>query len=87
VSPIVGGKTIKGPADKLMKSLGTEPSAVGVAELYRDFIDTLIIDKVDQKLAPQIRSLGMKTIVSQTLMRTMSDKVHLARVALSEIKS
>jgi LPPG:FO 2-phospho-L-lactate transferase len=87
VSPIVGGKTIKGPADKLMKSLGTEPSAVGVAELYRDFMDTLIIDKVDQKLAPQIKSLGIKTIVAQTLMKTMSDKVHLARVALSEIKS
>jgi LPPG:FO 2-phospho-L-lactate transferase len=87
VSPIVGGKTIKGPADKLMKSLGTEPSAVGVAALYRDFMDTLIIDKVDQKLAPQIKSLGMKTIVTQTLMKTMSDKIHLARVALSEINS
>ena len=87
ISPIVGGKTIKGPADKLMKSLGTEPSALGVAELYRDFMGTLIIDKVDQKLAPQIKSLGIKTIVTQTLMKTMSDKVHLARVALSEIKS
>jgi LPPG:FO 2-phospho-L-lactate transferase len=87
ISPIVGGKTIKGPADKLMKSLGTEPSAVGVAMLYRDFMDTLIIDRIDQKLAPQINSLGMKTIATQTLMKTMSDKVNLAQITLSEIKS
>ena len=86
ISPIVGGKTVKGPADKLMKALGIECSAVGVARVYRDFLDTLIIDEVDRKLAPQIRSLGIKTIVTQTLMRTMSDKVHLARIAVSETK-
>lgn len=87
ISPIVGGKTVKGPADKLMKSLGLEASALGVAKLYRNFLDTLIIDKVDRKLAPQIRSQGIKTIVTQTLMKTMIDKVHLARVAVSEFKS
>jgi LPPG:FO 2-phospho-L-lactate transferase len=87
ISPIVGGKTVKGPADKLMKSLGMEASALGVAKLYRSFLDTLIIDKVDRKLAPQIRSLGIKTIVTQTLMKTMTDKVRLARVAVSEFKT
>jgi LPPG:FO 2-phospho-L-lactate transferase len=87
VSPIVGGKTVKGPADKLMKSLETEVSAVGVATLYRDFLDTLIMDKVDQKLASRIESLGIKTIVTQTLMNTIADKVRLARVAVSEFKS
>ena len=87
ISPIVGGKTVKGPADKLMKSLGVEPSALGVAKLYRDFLDALIIDKVDRKFAPQIQSLGIKTIVTQTLMKTMINKVHLARVAVSEFKS
>jgi len=87
ISPIVGGKTVKGPADKLMKALGIECSAVGVAAVYRDFLDTLIIDKVDRKLAPRIRSLGIKPVVAQTLMRTMSDKVRLARIAVSEIES
>jgi LPPG:FO 2-phospho-L-lactate transferase len=87
ISPIVGGKTVKGPADKLMKSLGMEASALGVAKFYRNFVDTLIIDKVDRKLAPKIRSLGIKTIVTQTLMKTMIDKVRLARVAVSEFKS
>lgn len=87
ISPIVGGKTVKGPADKLMKYLGMEASAFGVAKCYVDFLDTLIIDKIDGKLAPQIRSLGIKTIVTQTLMKTMIDKVRLARIAVSEFNS
>ena len=88
ISPIVGGKTVKGPADKLMKALGIECSAVGVAALYRDdFLDTLIIDRLDRKLAPQIRSLGIKAVVTQTLMKTLGDKVRLARIAVSEVKS
>jgi LPPG:FO 2-phospho-L-lactate transferase len=84
ISPILGGKTVKGPADKLMKSLGIEASAIGVAKCYKDFLDTLIIDKIDAQLVPQIRSLGIKPIVTQTLMKTTVDKVHLARRAISE---
>jgi LPPG:FO 2-phospho-L-lactate transferase len=87
ISPIVGGKTVKGPADKLMKALGIESSAVGLATIYRDFLDTLIIDRVDRKLAPQIRALGIKPVVTQTLMKTMVDKMRLARIAVSELKS
>ena len=87
INPIIAGKTVKGPADKLMKSLGYEPSAIGVARYYKDFLDTLIVDNVDRKLAPTIRSLGIKTVVTQTLMRSMRDKARLARVALSEFKS
>ena len=86
VSPIVGGKTVKGPADKLMKGLGVEPSAVGVANYYKDFLDTLVIDRVDAKLAPRIRALGIKAVVAQTLMTTMADKIHLARIAVREFK-
>jgi LPPG:FO 2-phospho-L-lactate transferase len=87
ISPIVGGKTVKGPADKLMKALGMECSAAGVAKAYEDFLDTLIIDRVDRKLAPRIESLGIRAVVTQTLMKTMSDKVRLARIAVSEIKA
>ena len=86
ISPIVGGKTVKGPADKLMKSSGIEASAIGVAKYYDDFLDVLIIDKIDAQLAPQIRSLGIKPIVTQTLMKTMADKVHLAQRAISEFR-
>jgi LPPG:FO 2-phospho-L-lactate transferase len=84
ISPIVGGKTVKGPADKMMKFLGVDPSSVGVAMYYKDFLDALIIDKIDARLAPEVKSLGIKPIVAQTFMKTMRDKVHLARVAMSE---
>jgi LPPG:FO 2-phospho-L-lactate transferase len=69
-----------------MKALGVKPSALGVAELYKDFLDTLIIDRVDKSLEPQIESLGIKVIVTNTLMRTMADKVRLAKRVLSEFK-
>lgn len=87
ISPIVGGKTVKGPADKLMKAVGVEASAVGVAEFYKDFLDTLIIDRVDRPLAPDIEALGIKPIVTNTLMRTLADKVRLAKVAISEFNN
>jgi len=86
ISPIIGGKTVKGPADKLMKSLGVQPTALGVARFYSDFMDMLIIDRVDRKIAPRIRSLGMGAVVTQTLMKTMRDKVRLAQTAISELK-
>jgi LPPG:FO 2-phospho-L-lactate transferase len=86
ISPIVGGKTMKGPADKLMKALGVAPSALGVARLYRDFLDTLIIDRVDRDLASDIQNLGIKAVVTNTLMKTISDKVRLAKVAVSEFE-
>ena len=86
ISPIVGGKTIKGPADKLMRSLGVEPSALGVAQVYRDFIDTLIIDRVDKDLEKSIEGLGIKAVVTDTIMRSLTDKVRLARIALRELQ-
>ena len=86
ISPIVGGKTIKGPADKLMRSLGVEPSALSVAYLYRDFIDTLIIDRVDEDLEKRIEALGIKPIVTDTIMRSLGDKVRLARIAMRELR-
>lgn len=85
ISPIVGGRALKGPADKMMRSLGMEPSAVGVAKAYSDFLDTLVIDSADRKLAPQIQMLGIKAVVANTIMRTMSDKTRLARLAISEL--
>ena len=85
ISPIVGGRTVKGPADKLMRALGLESTALGVAECYRDFLDTLIIDQVDKKLAHGIEKLGIRPLVTNTLMRTMADKVHLARIVMSEV--
>ena len=86
ISPIVAGKTVKGPADKLMKGLGLKSSALGVAEYYRDFLDTLIIDRADSRLVPDIENLGIKPVVTNTLMRKMTDKISLARIAISELQ-
>jgi LPPG:FO 2-phospho-L-lactate transferase len=86
ISPLIGGKSVKGPADKLMKATGIKPSATGVAEFYSDFLDTLIIDSVDKKLVPEIEKIGIKAVVTNTLMKSMSDKVRLARKAVSELE-
>jgi len=87
ISPIVGGKTIKGPADKLMKAVGVEATALGVANLYSDLLDTLVIDEIDRSLAPQIQELGVKVLVTDTIMKNLNDKMRLARVVLRELGS
>ena len=58
VSPIIGGAPIKGPADKLMRGLHMDVSAVGVARCYRDFLDVMVIDTQDAHLASDIEDLG-----------------------------
>jgi LPPG:FO 2-phospho-L-lactate transferase len=83
VSPIIAGLPVKGPADKLLRGLGCEVSALGVARLYSDFLDTFIIDTLDAAQKPQIESLGLKVKITNTLMRTLDDKVALARFVLS----
>lgn len=87
VSPIVGGRAIKGPADKLMSGLGLEVSAYGVAKLYEDFLDDFIIDRVDEELKDEIESLGVRVTVTNTIMEGIEDKVHLAKIALELIEA
>ncbi len=68
VSPIIGGKALKGPADRLLVELGREASAVAVAEWYAEVVGTLIIDSADAELAPAIEALGVRAIVTDTIM-------------------
>lgn len=86
ISPIVGGTTIKGPADKLMQGLGLEVSAYSVAFLYRDFLDVFIFDDVDKAEGEKIERLGVKAIAADTIMRTLEDKIRLARLALAALE-
>ncbi|MGH2459364.1 MAG: 2-phospho-L-lactate transferase [Chloroflexota bacterium] len=79
VSPIVGGRALRGPADRMLESLGHEVSAYGVAELYRGLIDGMVIDEVDAALAPRIEALGMRVLVAPTVMLTIEDRASLAR--------
>jgi len=82
VSPIVGGAPIKGPADKLMRGLGMEVSAAGVARCYRDFLDVLVIDEQDAHLLSRIEDLGIPTVATNTIMRDSAAKAALARKVL-----
>ena len=86
VSPIVGGAPIKGPADKLMRGLGLEVSSYSVANLYRDFLDTFIIDDIDVAERGKIEDLGLEVVATNTVMRTLQDKVNLARSVLDVLE-
>jgi LPPG:FO 2-phospho-L-lactate transferase len=82
VSPIVAGAPIKGPANKLLKGLGLEVSAYSVAKLYADFLDVFVIDVADESEKEKIQALGIEVRVTNTIMRTLADKVSLAKVVL-----
>ncbi len=82
VSPIIAGAPVKGPADKLLRGMGREVSAFGVAELYVDFLDTFIIDTTDAAESERIEKLGIKVKVTNTLMRTLEDRINLAKAIL-----
>jgi len=82
VCPIVGGKSLKGPSDKMLAELGYEPSALGVARLYADFTGTFVIDPADKAQTASIRELGLKVEVIPTVMTTRAQKRKLARSLL-----
>jgi LPPG:FO 2-phospho-L-lactate transferase len=82
VCPLVGGKSLKGPSDKMMLELGYDVSAAGVAGLYRDICCTFVIDETDADQRAGIEALGMKASVLPTVMRTTEDKENLARAIL-----
>ena len=78
VSPIVGGRALKGPAAQMLSTLGHEVSALGVARLYAGLIDGLVIDDVDRDLAPAIDLTGTRVMVTSTVMGDEADRRRLA---------
>jgi LPPG:FO 2-phospho-L-lactate transferase len=86
ISPIVGGKPVKGPADKLMAGKGIEVSAKGVAELYQDFLDVFIIDQVDAQLKTAIEALKIQVVLENTMMTSLDRKKRLAQTVLDAAK-
>ena len=85
ISPIMGGKAVRGPAHKMMKELGNESSSFGVAAIYKELINVMIIDNRDVNLKTSINDLGMSVIVTNTLMSNMDSKINLARLALNSM--
>ena len=86
ISPIIAGTVVKGPAEKLMRGLGIEVSAYSVANLYKDFLDAFILDIADKEQKERIEALGIKGVVTNTLMKTIEDKKRLAKIALSYLQ-
>ncbi|MEM3670380.1 MAG: 2-phospho-L-lactate transferase [Thermoprotei archaeon] len=68
VSPLVAGKTLKGPADRMMRGLGLEASVTGVAKIYADFVSKLVIDVQDSSESEKVESTGVKPVVANTIM-------------------
>jgi LPPG:FO 2-phospho-L-lactate transferase len=82
VSPIVGGRALKGPADKMLLSLGHEASATGVAAMYSGLVDGMVVDSVDEEERPGIEDIGMSVLVTDAVMRDARDRGRLARETL-----
>ena len=82
VSPIIGGQAVRGPAAKIMAELGHEPTCLGVAGLYQNVCDVLLIDEQDRQEIPAISEMGIEARVAPILMESEEDKVALARLIL-----
>ncbi len=86
VSPILGGKTVKGPAAKMFRELGIEPSALAVANHYCDLVTGFVLDKIDEQLKGDI-GINMSTMVTNTLMKDVTDRSRLAQDVLHFIEA
>ena len=87
VSPIVGGQAIKGPAAKMFRELGWEPSAVAVAQHYQGLVTHFVLDRLDADLESAIQSLGMQTLVTNTIMQSLEDRTRLATEVVDFVTS
>jgi LPPG:FO 2-phospho-L-lactate transferase len=87
ISPIVAGLPIKGPLHRMLTGLGHEVSPVGVARLYRDFVSIFVLDERDAEHAPRIAELGMRPVVTDTIMSTPARSRRLARRVMKELAS
>jgi LPPG:FO 2-phospho-L-lactate transferase len=85
ITPIIGGRALKGPAADMLRDLGHEVSARGVASMYRDFTDVFVLDRADNTLEPKIQELGMQVLVTDTMMSTFESKQRLAGIIMNSI--
>lgn len=83
VSPIIAGRALKGPADRMLASLGHESTALGVARMYAGLVDRFVLDEADAGLASEVEALGMAADVMPTVMRSDADRAALATALLA----
>jgi LPPG:FO 2-phospho-L-lactate transferase len=85
ITPIIGGRALKGPTAEMLRDLGHSPTATGVASLYRDFADIFVLDKRDSAIENEIQALGLQVLIADTVMNTLEDKQRLAREVLRAV--
>ncbi len=85
VSPIIGGRALKGPADRMLASLGLESSSLGVGRLYADLVDTFVLDTVDAGSVAEVRALGLHALVTDTIMTDDASRARLAAEVLEAL--
>lgn len=82
ITPIIEGRALKGPAADMLRDLGHEVSALGVARVYRDIADVFVLDETDSGLRASIEALGLRVMITNTVMGTLEDKEQLAKEVL-----
>lgn len=87
VSPIIGGQALKGPAANMLRTLGHDVSALGVARIYSDLIDGMVIDHADAELGPQIEATGTPVMVTNSIMGDAADRARFAREVVGFARS
>ena len=85
VSPIIGSDAVSGPASKFMRALDIEVSSIGVADLYKDFLDNIVIDDKDSNLEPQLKQIINKVTITNTIMNSLGVKKNLAQIIIDSI--
>ena len=85
VSPIIGNDSVSGPASKFMKALDIEVSSLGVAKLYQEFLNVLVIDEKDENLKDNLSEIINKVIITNTIMYSSDAKINLAKIILDSI--
>ena len=86
ISPLIGGKPLKGPADRLMRGLGLEVSSSEIANLYKDFLNLMVLDNSDLDEVDKINSMGIDTFVTDTLISNDSKSERLSGEIISHIE-
>lgn len=87
ISPVVCGRSLKGPTDKFLAGLGHEVSALSVARLYHDFLDLFVIDRLDTDLLPAIEALPLTVSATETILNNLEQKTALAKEVLACLAS
>ena len=85
VSPIIGSDAVSGPASKFMRALDIEVSSIGVADLYKDFLDNIVIDDKDSNLEPELKQIINKVTITNTIMNSLGVKKNLAQIIIDSI--